>query len=124
MTSELQDRPEVLHGRTERITTPCGGFYLTLNENDFKLFEVRMLIGKSGSCQRMLFETIAILLSVLLQSGISKEKISDILLKKFESNCGQKFYFKGEEYHSCLDFVVRRMIEELGNRGEIKLEGE
>ncbi len=125
MTTENKEfeRPEVLEGYTTKIPTPCGTFYLTLNEYDNKLCEVRMRIGKSGNCQRLLFETISILLSVLLQSNISKEKIQKILYHQFGSNCGNnKIRYKGEEYHSCIDYVITKIFEDMAGRGEIKLE--
>jgi ribonucleoside-diphosphate reductase alpha chain len=120
----LSERPEVLNGYTQRLKTPCGSFYLTLNELDGKLFEVRMRIGKSGNCVRGLFEFSAILISVLLQAEISRDVIEKALGHQNESNCGNKIYYKGEEYHSCVDYVVKKILEELLNRQEIKAEEE
>jgi ribonucleoside-diphosphate reductase alpha chain len=125
MPNRLVDRPEVLSGRTIRLNSSCGAFYLTLNEHEEKLAEVRMLIGKSGNCQRNLFEVIALLLSVLLQSDIPKEKIVSILEHKLEVNCfNNPSYHEGIRYNSCIDFVVRKILEELVNRKEVALEDE
>ena len=115
-------RPEVLEGRTLKLNTPCGAFYLTLNEEEGNLREVRMLIGKSGNCVRGLFETIAILLSVLLQSDIPREKIKKTIFNQLECNCGNRIYNDGQEYHSCIDFVVQKILEDMAGRGEVKLE--
>ncbi len=114
-------RPEALLGYTAKISTACGNFYLTLNEYENKLCEVRMGIGKSGNCVRMLFETIAILVSVMLQSDIPKEKIVKTLLNQLECNCGNAILYKGEKYHSCLDYAIRKIIEDMANRGEVSL---
>jgi len=112
-------RPETLDGITAELPTPCGNFYLTLNECGGKLREVRMGIGKSGNCMRMLFETIAILVSVMLQSNIPKDKIVKTLFNQLEGNCGNRIYYKGEEYHSCLDYAIRKIIEDMAGRGEV-----
>ena len=68
-------RPECLTGYTIQQKTACGSLYLTMNELNDKLFEIRMTLGKSGSCYSIMFQTIALLLSVMLQEGISREKI-------------------------------------------------
>ena len=114
-------RPECLTGYTQRLPTPCGDLYLTLNEFNGSLCEVRAILGKSGTCYNIMFQTLAMFLSVMLQEGISKEKIKDILLHQFEGRCGQKIIYKGEEYHSCIDYMVQKILEDLGARGEIEL---
>ena len=118
-------RPEVLEGRTAKANTPCGSFFLTLNEYNNQLCEVRMLIGKSGNCVRMLFETIAILISVMLQENISKEKITKTLLNQLEANCGNPFFSKDIDekgnqvkYKSCIDFAITKIIEDMESRDE------
>ena len=115
-------RPDVLNGYTQQISTPCGAFYLTLNEHEGKLAEVRMTLGKSGTCYNIMFQTIAILLSVMLQEGIPRSKIKKTLEKQFEGSCGQRIFYKGEEYQSCIDFTITKVLEDLASRGEITLE--
>ena len=114
-------RPEYLEGYTQRLPTPCGDLYLTLNEQDGSLYEVRSILGKSGTCYNIMFQTLSLLLSVMLQEGISREKIKDILLHQFEGRCGQKIFYKGEEYYSCIDYMVTKILEDLASRGEITL---
>ena len=109
-------RPDVLDGYTTMAKTPCGSFFLTLNECDEKLCEVRMLIGKSGNCVRMLFETISILISVMLQENIPKEKITKTLLNQLESNCGNTIWVNNEMYRSCIDYAVTKIIEDMESR--------
>ena len=113
-------RPEVLEGYTLKLPSPCGSFFLTLNEHEDKLREVRMTIGKSGNCQRLLFETIGILVSVLLQEDIPKEKVAKALVNQLEGCCGNRIYDKGAEYTSCIDFMVQKIIEDMGSREEIE----
>lgn len=111
-------RPEVLDGYTTQAKTPCGSFYLTLNECAGELKEVRMVIGKSGNCVRMLFDTIAILISVMLQEGIPKDKITKTLLNQLEANCGNTIWVDNQMYRSCIDYAVTKIIEDMGSRGE------
>lgn len=116
------DRPEVLTGYTSKLPTPCGSLYLTLNEHNDKLCEIRATMGKSGSCYSVMFQTIALLISVMLQSGISEEKIQKALENQFEGSCGNIIRYKGEAYHSCIDYIITRILEDMASRGEIALE--
>jgi len=118
------DRPEALEGYTPKLKTPCGSLYLTLNECDNKLCEVRVTMGKSGTCMNIMLQTIALLISVMLQSGINKDKIKKVLLNQFEGNCGNTIWYGGERYHSCIDFMIKRILEDMASRGEINLEEE
>ena len=118
------ERPEVLNGYSQRLPTPCGSLYLTLNEHNGKLCEVRATMGKSGSCYNIMFQTIALLISVMLQSGIPRERIQKALENQFEGNCGNIIRDKGEEYHSCIDYMVSKILTDLASRGEITLEEE
>ena len=117
-------RPETLEGRTHKIDTPCGSLYLTLNENDSKLYEIRISLGKIGNCARTLLQTIAVLFSVLLQSDIPRSKILKTLENGFDANCANPFYLDGTHYKSCIDLICKTMGEDLLNRGEIALEEE
>ena len=118
-------RPDVLEGYTIDLKTPCGSFFLTLNECDNKLREIQMSIGKSGTCQNLLFRTIALLISVLLQSGVSKENIAKALAHQMDGNCGNnKIWDNGEPYHSCIDYTLKKIVEDMASRGEIKEEKE
>lgn len=122
MMETILDRPEVLEGYTPKLETPCGSLYFTLNEYDSKLCEVRVTMGKSGTCMNIMLQTIALLISVMLQSGISREVIKKALLNQFEGNCGQTIWYKGVRYHSCLDWMIQKMLEDMASREEIRLE--
>jgi len=117
-------RPDVLEGYTRKADTPCGTFYLTLNECDNKLCEVRMTLGKSGTCFNIMFQTISLLLSVMLQEGIPKDKIKRTLYNQFGGSCGNVIWHEGEKYHSCIDYAIARMFEDMASRGEITIEEE
>jgi ribonucleoside-diphosphate reductase alpha chain len=107
-------RPEVLRGNTRRLNTPCGSFYLMINSHDDKPVEIQMTIGKSGNCVRTAFQIIGILVSMLLQKGFERKEIIDIFDRHLkEANCGNKVYYKGEEYHSCLDYMAKQVLKQL-----------
>lgn len=111
-------RPEVLTGKTIKAKTNCGSFYLTLNQDDGKLFEIREVLGKSGNCVRNLMEINALLFSILLQLGIENEKVIKTLQKHFVGvKCNSDpFIFKGKQYKSCTDFIGHMILEELGEK--------
>ena len=118
------NRPEVLNGRTEKLRTLCGALYIVFNEDKNKLMEVRPMIGKVGSCPRVLLEGIGVLISLLLQNGVDREKIAKGLSNSMDAVCSMPIKYKGEEYHSCLDCISKKVVEELLNRGEINVEEE
>ena len=117
-------RPEVLDGYSPKLETPCGSLYMTLNECGNKLCEIKVTMGKSGTCMNIMLQTIALLISVMLQSNINKDKIKKALLNQFEGSCGQVIWYKGEKFHSCIDFLVQKVLEDLSARGEIEIEEE
>src|SRR3990167_3875090 len=109
-----KERPEVLSGKTIRATTNCGYFYLTLNEFENELFEVKMELGKSGTCIRTLVHFVGVLFSILLQHGIKKEELEKILKKHLvKINCGEAFTYNGKDYTGCLDWIADKILEEL-----------
>jgi len=112
-------RPDTLAGRTHKIKTNCGNFYLTLNTNEDELYEVKMDMGKSGNCVKGMLSAISILYSVLLQLGATKE----ILVKTIKRHllgvsCGEIFYHSGKPHKSCLDWAAKEILKEL--KAEIK----
>jgi hypothetical protein len=118
-------RPDVLEGYTPRLKTPCGSLFVNFNHCDNKLREIQATLGKSGSCQNLLFRTISLLMSVLLQANISRENIVKAISHQMEGSCGNgRIYCDGIEYLSCIDFILKMTIEDMANRGEIKIEQE
>jgi ribonucleoside-diphosphate reductase alpha chain len=100
-------RPPVLSGITYKLSSDCGPVYLTCNKEPGNgLTEVFLKLGKSGHCVSTLLNVIAILVSVLLQLGVPKEKLIKTLTKHFIGvNCGQT--------NSCIDLVGKAIIEEI-----------
>lgn len=115
-------RPEVLEGYTPKFNSHCGSLYVNMNPCENKLREVQITLGKCGTCQNLLFRTISLLISVLLQSNIPRENIQKALSHQLEGNCGSGgMFFDGVMYHSCVDFVFRLILQDMASRGEIKL---
>lgn len=65
MTREpiITERPQRLPSETLKIMTGCGEFYITISK-DPACFEMELHLGKSGSCQQAMLETIQGLLTL------------------------------------------------------------
>jgi len=113
-------RPDVLKGKTYKVRTDCGSFYLTVNELDGELFEIKMELGKSGNCIKNMLHLIGILYSILVQMGVDKK----ILIKTIKRHClgvscGSPFMDKGKTYKSCLDWAGQMILKELKAHDEV-----
>lgn len=75
----IKDRPETLHGITEKIKTGFGNLYVTINTHEGIPFEVFAQIGKSGHDTMADTEAVCRLISLSLRSGVPVEKIIDQL---------------------------------------------
>lgn len=108
-------RPDILEGKTIKVKTGCGALYLTLNHDDGgKLFEVRLSLGKTGTCQNSFLYNVGIMYSVLIQSGVPYDKIVRTLRKHtLGSKCDNPFQIGDKMYGSCLDIVAEKIIEEI-----------
>ena len=109
-------RPMILSGKTIKVKTECGGLFITLNHDEGELFEVRLNMGKSGNCLRALLEMLGICFSIMLQSGIPKEKLIKTLKKNYEGVvCSNPFTYEGKPNSSCMDAIAKLIIKELSN---------
>ncbi|MFP4393539.1 MAG: ribonucleotide reductase N-terminal alpha domain-containing protein [Desulfohalobiaceae bacterium] len=68
--TKVKERPEVLYGFTQKVSTGLGELYLTVNEVDGQPFEVFATIGRSGRSITAKAEAIGRLVSLALRSGI------------------------------------------------------
>lgn len=73
-------RPSRLRGVTERVETPLGPAYLTLNFQDGAPFELFAQVGKAGSDVRAFTEAVARMVSLALRSGVDPEEVAGQLL--------------------------------------------
>jgi hypothetical protein len=114
-------RPDVLTGHTTKFKTGCSSLFITHNNLDDELFELRLNLGKSGSCVRGMLELIGILYSTILQMDIDKVDKIKILKKHSQGiSCGSPFTIGDKTYVSCLDLIAQETIKELenGNKDE------
>lgn len=113
-------RPEILKGKTKKNKTECGALYITLNKDDNEeLYETRFVLGKAGTCQNAMFNTLGVLFSILIQNGVPKEKLIRTLKKHFKGiNCGTPFVIDNTKYLSCLDLIGEQVTRELENEPE------
>ena len=75
-----RERPQSIHGVTERVRTGHGNMYVTINfEEDAKPFEVFGTLGKAGGCDSAQLEAISRLVSLALRSGIDPGNVVEQL---------------------------------------------
>ena len=74
-TLQVDKRPEVLNGFTQRIRTGYGNLYVTVNIRDGKPFEVFAHIGKSGYTTMADTEAICRLVSLALRAHVPVDRI-------------------------------------------------
>lgn len=72
-------RPTTVEGTTQKIETGYGSLYVTINEDEYGLFEVFSQIGRAGGFTQSFTESLARLISLSLRSGIPPEEIIDQL---------------------------------------------
>jgi len=68
-------RPNITRGKTIKMVTEMGNCYITINEDEYGLFEVFIHLGKSGSSAMAFTEAIGRLISLALRSGVSPQEI-------------------------------------------------
>lgn len=103
-------RPKILSGKTIQINVGCGKMYVTLNEHEGKLYEVFVVLGRSGACMMSQTETIGRLISIALQKGSAVEEIIDQLKG---IRCVSPSYSEGVHVLSCADAIAHVLEEYL-----------
>ncbi len=78
----MKQRPDILHGSTQRLKTGCGYLYVTINRQNETTnpFEVFIKLGKSGGCSASYTEAIGKIISVALRSGVPISELADKLI--------------------------------------------
>jgi ribonucleotide reductase alpha subunit len=72
-------RPQSIAGTTERIETPVGTLFMTINRADGRLYELFLNIGKAGADVTADAEGFGRLLSMIFKAGIPPEMVMDQL---------------------------------------------
>ena len=107
-------RPKILEGVTRSVKTPIGTLHLTYNY-DGGLVELIGHIGKEGSMMAKHIDIICRLMSIILQSPLSRVK----LIKKIKKNLhnipmdDMSFEHEGEKYESIEDYIFKATTKEL-----------
>ncbi len=116
---EPRERPEVVMGTTEVITTGCGPLHVTINEDENSVFEVFAKLGKSGGCPASYSESIGRLISIALRSGIDPNEI----VKQLEGvRCPSPIMTKGGTIFSCSDGIALALKRYIERKSKLKLE--
>lgn len=98
-------RSEVLDGYTYRALTGCGNLYITVNHNEEgKLIEVFVRLGKAGGCAASQSEALGRLITLALKAGASME----VVIKQLAGiGCHQPSGFGATKALSCADAVAK-----------------
>jgi ribonucleoside-diphosphate reductase alpha chain len=97
-------RPEVTRGATIKMNTGCGSLYVTINEDEYGIFEVFAAMGKGGGCAASQTEGLGRLISLALRAGIDKEQI----VKQLKGvRCPNQSWEKGGRVYSCSDAIAK-----------------
>lgn len=78
-TSGTRDRPKVIHGTTQEISTPYGDVFITVNNDEYGPFEVFAQIGKAGGYTQSFTEGLGRMISLSLRNGARPEDVIDQL---------------------------------------------
>ncbi|MDW7681929.1 MAG: TSCPD domain-containing protein, partial [bacterium] len=105
-------RPDVLTGKTIRITTGCGSMYVTINEDLNGPFELFSTIGKAGGCAASQSEAIGRLISLAWRSGIKPEEIEKELIG---INCHKPTGLGRTRVTSCPDAMAKAIKKYLNS---------
>jgi len=118
----LKKRPQVLQGKTVKVKTGCGSAYITINkDDDGNLFEVKIVLGKAGSCINTMLYREAILWSIICQLGATKDDLLKLVKKHWLGiSCDNSEKMSDGRFTSCGEMIGRVILEELERGKEEK----
>jgi len=107
-------RPKTLEGATVSIPTPAGTMHLTFNYDKNSLVEIMGKIGKSGSYAARRLSIVCTLISILLQTPISRKKLIKKIRKSLVNIPDElPFEHGGEKFEGYEDYIFKRVCEEI-----------
>ncbi len=117
-----QERPEIMAGKTYKVTTPYGKLYVTINNNEAGApFEIFATIGKSGGFFAESSEAICRLVSLSLRSQIAPDEVT----AQLKGIRGPMFALgrNGAKILSLPDAIAQVLERHIrGEQGELKLD--
>ena len=118
-TAIIKDRPETLHGITEKIRTGFGNLYVTINTHEGQPFEIFAQIGKSGHDTMADTEAVCRMISLALRSGVPIDKVID-QLKGIGGDA--QVFGSGGLVRSMPDAIAQILHKHFGNGKAVKEE--
>jgi len=113
IVGQVEKRPDILQGITEKIRTGYGNLYVTINMRENKPFEVFAHIGKSGYTTMADTEAICRLISLALRSHVPVEKVIDQLRGIGGSN---QTFSGGSKVFSIPDAIAQILNRHFGGK--------
>jgi len=108
-----KERPKVLKGPTEEVTTGCGHLYVRLGfDEDGRLLEIITTLGKAGGCAYCQLEALSRSISLGLKYGLPAEEYSK-QLKGIECP-GKIIWPEDGRILSCADGIAK-VLDKHGN---------
>jgi ribonucleoside-diphosphate reductase alpha chain len=115
---KIRERPELISGITQKMSTGCGNLYVTINEDEHGPFEVFTTIGKAGGCAASQAEAVSRLISLSLRAGIDFKYIVEQLQGV---RCPLSIWKHGVLILSCADALAKAIKKYLdAKQGKIK----
>lgn len=119
ISSQVEKRPHVLSGFTEKIKTGYGNLYVTVNVKNNRPFEVFAHIGKSGYTTMADTEAICRLISLALRSNVPVEQVIKQLRGIGGSN---QIYSDGSKIFSIPDAIAQVLDKNFSHLSDKKTE--
>jgi ribonucleoside-diphosphate reductase alpha chain len=104
--SSTRERPKVIEGTTQEITTPYGDVFITINNDDLGPFEVFAQIGKAGGYTQSFTEALGRMISLSLRNGARPE---DVIEQLDDIRSPKIAWDQGSKIHSVPDAIAEAM---------------
>lgn len=108
--SSTRERPKVIEGTTQEITTPYGDVFITINNDDLGPFEVFAQIGKAGGYTQSFTEALGRMISLSLRNGARPD---DVIEQLDDIRSPKIAWDQGSKIHSVPDAVAEAMRRHL-----------